>query len=248
MATSRTGTPSGIPHVVSRETWLDARRALLEREKALTRLKDEVAQARRELPWVRVDAPYVFDTPNGPRTLADLFMGRCQLIVQHFMYAPGWEAGCPSCSFMADHHAGAVQHLAQRDVTLIAVSRAPLVEIMAFQQRMGWTFSWVSSAATAFNRDFGVTFTTDDIASGTARYNYGSEAAQEEMPGISVFVRGDDGQVFHTYSSYGRGVEVMMHTYALLDLVPRGRGEQDDPHPMAWVRHHDRYERGSEEV
>ena len=229
--------------VATRDAWRAARLTLLEREKELTRLHDQVARERRALPWVRVETPYAFDTPQGTRTLADLFAGRRQLMVQHFMFAPGWEQGCKSCSFMADHHAGALTHLAQRDLTLIAVSRAPLADIETFRRRMGWTFPWVSSFGTSFNHDFGVNFTQEDMSRGAVDYNYTRQPfPHEEAPGISVFVRDDDGQVFHAYSRYGRGVEAMMHTYALLDLTPCGRNEDALDYPMAWVRHHDRYD------
>ena len=174
--------------------------------------------------------------------LAELFDGRRQLLVQHFMFAPGWEAGCPSCSYMADHHDGMRAHLAQRDVTLLVVSRAPLADIERFRRRMGWQFTWVSSHGTDFNHDFHVSFTADEMASGKADYNYGSEAPGEEMPGVSVFWKDDAGEVFHTYSTYGRGVEVMMHTYRLLDLTPKGRDEDKLTYTMEWIRHHDRYE------
>ena len=231
------------PVITSRDAWQEARLALLAREKALTSLHDEIARERRALPWVRVETPYVFDTPAGPRALADLFDGRRQLMVQHFMFAPGWEQGCKSCSFMADHHAGALAHIAQRDLTLVAVSRAPLADIEAFRRRMGWTFPWVSSFGTSFNHDFGVSFTREEMSRGAVDYNYVRQPfPHEEAPGISVFVRDDAGQVFHTYSRYGRGVETMMHTYALLDLAPLGRAEAADAYPMAWVRHHDRYD------
>jgi len=229
--------------VSSRTQWLAARKALLAREKELTRLQDEIARERRALPWVRVDKDYSFDTLEGPRTLAELFEGRSQLLVQHFMFAPGWEQGCKSCSFMADHNDGANLHLAQRDVTLIAVSRAPLADIERFRQRMGWQFKWVSSHGTDFNHDFGVNFSQDEMSSGKVDYNYVRQPfPHEEAPGISVFCRDDAGEVFHTYSRYGRGVEVMMHTYALLELTPKGRDEDELEYPMSWVRHHDRYE------
>ncbi|QSX73992.1 DUF899 domain-containing protein [Lysobacter arenosi] len=229
--------------VVGKEQWLAARKALLAREKELTRLQDQIARERRALPWVRVDKDYVFDTPEGPRTLAELFDGRSQLLVQHFMFAPGWEQGCKSCSFMADHNDGANLHLAQRDVTLLAVSRAPLAEIGRFRQRMGWKFKWVSSHGTTFNHDFGVNFSQEEMSSGKVDYNYTRQQfPHEEAPGISVFHRDEGGQVFHTYSRYGRGVEVMMHTYNLLELTPKGRDEDGMDYPMAWVRHHDRYE------
>ena len=231
------------PTLVSRDAWRAARLTLLAREKELTRLHDQVARERRALPWVRVDTPYTFDTPHGTRTLAELFDGRRQLMVQHFMFAPGWEQGCKSCSFMADHHAGALLHLAQRDLTLVAVSRAPLADIEAFRRRMGWTFPWVSSFGTSFNHDFGVNFSQEEMSRGAVDYNYTRQPfPHEEAPGISVFVRDDAGQVFHTYSRYGRGVEAMMHTYALLDLTPYGRNEDALDYPMAWVRHHDRYD------
>jgi predicted dithiol-disulfide oxidoreductase (DUF899 family) len=229
--------------VVGREQWLAARKALLAREKELTRLQDQIARERRALPWVRVQKDYVFDTPEGLKTLAELFDGRSQLLVQHFMFAPGWEQGCKSCSFMADHNDGANLHLAQRDVTLLAVSRAPLAEIERFRQRMGWKFKWASSHGTTFNHDFGVNFSQDEMSSGKVDYNYTRQPfPHEEAPGISVFHRDEAGQVFHTYSRYGRGVEVMMHAYNLLELTPKGRDEDEFDYPMAWVRHHDRYE------
>lgn len=235
--------PSTKAPIVSRDHWLAKRLALLEREKELTRLGDQIAAERRALPWVRVDKRYVFDTPEGLRSLDQLFDGRSQLLVQHFMFAPGWEQGCPSCSFMADHHDGARPHLAQRDVTLLVVSRAPLADIERFRRRMGWRFRWVSSHGSDFNRDFGVSFTPDELAGGEVDYNYTRQPFPlEEAPGISVFCRDDAGRVFRTYSCYGRGVEVMMGTYPLLDLTPKGRDEEGLPHTMAWVRHHDRYE------
>jgi predicted dithiol-disulfide oxidoreductase (DUF899 family) len=228
----------------TRNQWMAARLELLAAEKELTRRSDELAKKRQQLPWVRVEKDYVFDTPGGPRALADLFEGRRQLMVQHFMLGPGWEQGCPSCSYMADHVDGMNVHLANRDVTFLAISRAPLAEIQRFHQRMGWQFKWVSSFASDFNRDFGVSFTAEETATGELTYNYGPwRIMSEELPGISVFVKDDNGDIFHTYSTYGRGVEVMMGTYDLLDLTPRGRGERDDtPYKMEWVRHHDKYE------
>ena len=246
MTTPMTGT-AAVPQadirnhrVVSREEWLAERKKLLAREKELTRLGDQIAQERRALPWVRIDKTYTFDTPEGGRTLAELFEGRCQLLVQHFMLAPGWEQGCKNCSYMADHTDATTPHLAQRDVAFVAVSRAPLSEIERFRRRMGWKFRWVSSHGNDFNRDFHVSFTPDEIAAGTADYNFGGTPAGEEMPGVSAFWKDASGAVFHTYSTYGRGVEVMMHTYRLLDLTAKGRDE--DGHGMRWVRHHDRYE------
>jgi predicted dithiol-disulfide oxidoreductase (DUF899 family) len=229
--------------VLSRERWLAERSKLLAREKELTRLHDRVAAERRALPWVRIDKDYVFDAPEGRRTLADLFAGRSQLLVQHFMFGPGWEQGCPSCSYMADHVDGMKVHLAHRDVSFVAVSRAPLAEIERFRRRMGWHFKWVSSHGSDFNRDFHVSFTPEERASGAVDYNYQMQPfPAEEAPGISVFRKGEGGEVFHTYSTYGRGVEVMMGTYQLLDLTPKGRDEQNAAHTMDWVRHHDRYE------
>ncbi|MBX3610875.1 MAG: DUF899 domain-containing protein [Hydrogenophaga sp.] len=229
--------------VVSRDAWLAQRRSLLEREKALTQAQDAMAEARRTMPWVRVEQPYVFDTADGPRSLSDLFEGRRQLLVQHFMLGPGWAQGCPSCSFMADHLDGMAVHLAQRDVSLLRVSRAPLAEIQRFQARMGWQVRWVSSHGNRFNFDYGVSFEPGATAAGEVDYNYALRPfPSDEAPGISVFCRDDAGDVFHTYSTYGRGVEVMMGTYPLLDLTPRGRDEAGLPYTMAWVRHHDRYE------
>ena len=196
--------------VVTDDKWLAERMKLFAREKELTHLHDEIARERRALPWRRIEKDYVFDTPQGPRKLADLFAGRRQLLVQHFMLGPGWEQGCPSCSFMADHADGMNLHLAQRDITLMTISRAPLAEIERFRRRMGWKFPWVSSNGSEFNFDFGVSFTPEQRATGTIPYNYGAFAHPlEEAPGISVFYRNDAGEVFHTYSTYGRGVEVM---------------------------------------
>jgi len=228
--------------VVSRDKWLAVRRRLLEREKELTHLSDQIATERRALPWVHIDKDYQFDTPDGRRSLADLFDGRHQLLVQHFMFAPGWEQGCPSCSYMADHNDGMLLHLAQRDVTFVAISRAPLAEIERFRQRMGWRFNWVSSNGADFNYDFKVSFTPEEVASGHIDYNYGGwPHAYEEWPGISVFFKNDAGEVFHTYSRYGRGVEDMMGAYRILDLTPKGRDERNVDYKMEWVRHHDRY-------
>ena len=227
--------------VVSRDRWLAERKTLLAHEKELTHLRDQIARERRALPWERIEKDYVFDAPEGRRKLADLFEGRRQLLVQHFMLGPGYEEGCPSCSFMADHIDGMNVHLAHRDVTVLAVSHAPLAEIERFRQRMGWNFKWVSSFSSAFNHDFHVSFTPEEVAKGEVNYNYGKWPANDELPGISVFYKDDAGEVFHTYSTFGRGVEVMMGTYNLLDLTPKGRDEKDLPHTMAWVRHHDRY-------
>ncbi len=229
--------------IVSKDEWIAARRQLLAREKTLTHLRDEVARERRALPWVRIEKNYVFDTHAGRRSLAELFEGRSQLLVQHFMLGPGWKEGCPSCSYMADHTDGMNVHLAHRDITFVAVSRATLPEIERFKTRMGWRFTWVSSNGTDFNYDFGVSFTPEEVAKGKVDYNYGAwPYPHEELPGISVFYKDDAGEVFHTYSTYGRGVEVMMGAYNMMDLTAKGRDEEDLPHTMAWVRHHDRYE------
>jgi predicted dithiol-disulfide oxidoreductase (DUF899 family) len=228
------------PKVVSRSEWLEARKKLLIKEKSHTRQGDALAAERRDLPWVRVDKNYVFDAPGGKESLADLFEGRSQLVVQHFMFGPGWKEGCPSCSFMADHVGGALVHLAHRDVTFVAVSRAPLAQIEVFRQRMGWGFKWVSSFESEFNYDFRVSFTPDEMATGKLDYNYSAQGfPSEEAPGISAFYRDEAGDVFHTYSTYGRGCETMMGTYRLLDLVPKGRDEAGVS--MGWLRHHDRY-------
>ena len=228
--------------VVSRDKWLAERKTLLAQEKELTRLRDRIASERRALPWVHIEKNYVFDTPEGKRSLADLFEGRSQLMVQHFMFGPGWEQGCPSCSFMADHTAGMQIHLEHRDVTFVAVSRATLPEIERFRRRMGWQFSWVSSNGNDFNYDFHVSFKPEERVNGTVHYNYGMvEFPADEAPGISLFYKDDAGQVFHTYSTYGRGVEVMMGTYNMLDLTPKGRDEDHLKFTMEWVRHHDKY-------
>ncbi len=229
--------------IVARDEWLAARKELLRKEKEHTRQRDELARQRRALPWVRVEKPYVFEGPRGTETLADLFDGRSQLIVNHFMFAPGWEEGCRSCSFRADHIDGALVHLAHRDVTLVTVSRAPLAQLEAFKQRMGWRFKWVSSHGSDFNADYGVSFTADDLAKGPTSYNYRLRERQTEgeAPGTSVFYKDASGDVFHTYSTYGRGDETTIGAYVYLDLVPKGRDEDGLAFSMAWVRHHDRY-------
>lgn len=225
--------------IVSRDEWLTARRDFLKAEKEVTHLRDKLAQDRLALPWVRIEKAYVFDTTEGPRTLADLFEGRSQLLVQHFMFAPGWKEGCPSCSFMADHTDGMNRHLAHHDVTMVAVSRAPLADLERYRQRMGWQFRWVSSNGSPFNYDFRVSFTPEEVASGHIDYNFGEwDETGEEWPGVSAFFKDEAGSVFHTYSTFGRGVEVMMGTYAMLDLMPKGRNEDEG---MDWVRRHDRY-------
>jgi predicted dithiol-disulfide oxidoreductase (DUF899 family) len=234
------------PHrIVSETEWLAARKALLAKEKEFTRARDQLSQQRRELPWVKVGKKYVFDGPRGKETLADLFGGRSQLLIYHFMLGPGWEEGCKSCSLLADHFDGAAVHLAHRDVTLLAVSRAPLPQIEAFKRRMGWGFKWVSSFGNAFNHDYHVSFSKDEMAQGRIYYNYAvSEFPSEEAPGASVFYKDADGHIFHTYSAYARGLDILIGAYNYLDLVPKGRDEDALPFTMAWVRHHDRYDDG----
>jgi predicted dithiol-disulfide oxidoreductase (DUF899 family) len=234
------------PKVVSETEWLTARKDLLAKEKALTRLRDQLAAERRALPWVKVEKEYVFDTPEGKKTLADLFDGRSQLIVKHFMFGPGWKEGCVGCSFEVDHIGGALIHLEHHDVSYVAVSRAPLPELEAFKRRMGWSFNWVSSFESDFNYDYHVSFTPEQLAKGRAYYNYDvREVPIEELSGRSVFFKNDAGEVFHTYSSYGRGTEELLGTYVCLDITPKGRNETGPNFTLAdWVRHHDRYHAG----
>ena len=232
-----------MPHLTAtRADWLAARTALLAEEKELTRRRDELAARRRELPWVRIETDYRFTGPEGEVGLADLFAGRGQLLVYHFMLGPGWGEGCASCSYVSDHFDACLPHLAARDVALVAVSRAPYAEIAAFRQRMGWTFPWFSSFGSGFNHDFGVSFTAAELQSGAVAYNYArGPFPAEEAPGLSAFARDASGQVSHTYSTYARGLDGLIGTYALLDLAPRGRDEAALGFTMAWVRHHDRY-------
>jgi predicted dithiol-disulfide oxidoreductase (DUF899 family) len=230
--------------IVSRSEWTEARKRLLAEEKELTRQRDRLNARRRELPWVEVDKTYEFEGPNGRETLADLFDGRDQLVVKHFMLGPGWEEGCVGCSFGADHIDGTLAHLEHHDVTTVAVSRAPLAEIETFRRRMGWRFKWVSSFGGDFNYDFNVSFRPEEVASGKVYYNYGlTDRAGEEMPGVSVFYRDKDGRIFHTYSAYARGTELLAGTYNVLDLTPKGRNETGPNHNLTdWVRLHDRYD------
>ena len=208
----------------------------------MTRQRDALNAERRELPWVKVDKIYVFEGPNGKETLADLFESRGQLIVYHFMFGPEWNEGCPSCSFNMDHTDGALVHLAQRDVTFVAISRAPVSKIEGFKRRMSWRFKWVSSYGNDFNYDYHVSFTTDEMTRGKVYYNFEmNEFPSEEAPGITVFYKNRTGDIFHTYSSYARGTETVVGTYNYLDLVPKGRDEDGLAFTMSWVRHHDRY-------
>ncbi|HYZ22190.1 MAG TPA: thioredoxin family protein [Rhodopila sp.] len=229
--------------VVSREEWLVARIALLRKEKEFTRLCDQLSAERRALPWVRVEKEYLFDGPAGKVSLADLFDGRSQLIIKHFMFGPDWEQGCVGCSFGTDNILGALAHLRHHDVAFAAVSRAPLDRIEAFKRRMGWHFTWVSSYGSDFNYDYHVSFTPEQIASGTAYYNYRhGPVPSDEMSGTSVFYKDADGTVFYTYSTYARGNEPQLAAYALLDLTPKGRDETINGNLTDWVRHHDRYD------
>lgn len=231
-----------MPATVSRAEWRIAREELLAREKDLNRRRDELARQRQALPWVRIDEPYVFDTPDGALTLSELFGTRSQLIVYHFMFGPDWEEGCPSCSFWMDGFDGLDVHLAHRDVALVAISRAPLEKLDAYRDRMGWQFRWVSSQRCAFNVDFGVSFTEEQQSNG-AEYNFAPIAEpRDELPGLSVFAKDAAGAVYHTYSSYARGLDPLNGAYQLLDLVPKGRDEQNLPWPMAWLRRHDAYD------
>jgi predicted dithiol-disulfide oxidoreductase (DUF899 family) len=228
--------------IVSREEWLTARRALLAKEKEETRLRDRVNAERLALPWVRVEKDYVFTTPGGRRTLAELFGDRSQLVVYHFMLGPGWEAGCLGCSFLADHIDGALPHLEHHDVTMIVASRAPLTEIEAYKSRMGWRFPWVSSFGSDFNFDYHVSFTQGELAAGQVSYNFTeieSAKAHDELPGLSAFYRDEAGNVFHTYSTYARGPEELIGTLMILDRAPKGRNESIMKN---WVRRHDEYE------
>jgi predicted dithiol-disulfide oxidoreductase (DUF899 family) len=230
--------------VVSHEEWLTARKALLEREKEFTRLRDELSAARRELPWEPVAKDYVFDGPQGKQKLSDLFDGRSQLIVYHFMYAPDWDAGCKSCSFWADNFNGIDVHLNHRDVTFVAVSRAPLAKLQAYAKRMGWSFPWFSSHGSDFNFDYQASFTPEQLAAGEAVYNYTKQKNTiSDQVGISVFSKDERGAVFHTYSCYSRGVDMLNGAYHWLDLVPKGRDEAGLKFTMEWVRRHDEYDK-----
>ena len=238
-------TLSQRPPVVTQAEWLDARKELLAREKEFSRSRDELSRRRRELPWMKVEQDYVFDGSNGKESLADLFQGHSQLIVYHFMLGPGWEEGCKSCSYLADHFDGANWHLPQRDVALAVISRAPLSEIDPYKQRMGWRFKWLSSHSNSFNFDYHVSFTKEEEAQGEVYYNYEMGAfVSEELPGLSVFYRDENGDIFHTYSTYARGLDALIGTYNFLDLVPKGRDENSES-AMDWVRRHDEYDRRS---
>ena len=230
--------------VVSSEEWLTARKALLEKEKEFTRLRDELTAQLRALPWEKVEKEYTFLGPNGKETLSDLFDGRSQLLVYHFMFDPAWDEGCKSCSMIADHYDPIIVHLAARDVSMVTISRAPLEKLLSFRKRMGWSFKWVSSLDSEFNWDFNVSFTSEQVESGDMFYNYrqGKEFPVAEAPGLSVFYQNENGELFHTYSVFARGLDLFLGVYNFLDIVPKGRDEGDLPYGMAWVRHHDRYD------
>jgi predicted dithiol-disulfide oxidoreductase (DUF899 family) len=228
--------------IVSKDEWIAARKVLLKKEKEFTALRDQLSQQRRDLPWVAVDKEYVFDGPNGKETLSDLFDERNQLIVYHFMYDPNWDLGCPSCSFWADNFNNIIVHLNQRDVTMIAVSRAPYSKIAAYKKRMGWDFKWVSSFDTDFNHDYYVSFTSDELEKKEGFYNFTiQDPTVSELPGVSVFYKDPSGKIFHTYSAYSRGIDILNNTYNYLDIVPKGRDEDGYEFSMAWVRRHDEY-------
>ena len=229
--------------VISKDQWLRLHGDFLAKEKELTRLSDELSRRRRELPWTRVEKEYVLDGPHGKASFADLFDGRSQLATYHFMFGPDWAEGCPGCSYVTDHMNGALEHLRARDVTLMLVSRAPREKLAAFAKRMGWRVPWFSSGGSDFNRDFAVSFTKAEVAGGAKTYNFGTTAPHsEENPGLSFFYKDPGGAILHTYSAFGRGLEAMLGTYAILDRAPKGRDEASLSPPMAWVRHHDKYE------
>lgn len=227
-----------LPH----DKWIEARKVLLAKEKEFSRLRDDLTAQRLALPWEKVEKEYVFEGPDGRQTLSDLFEGRSQLIVYHFMYGPGWDVGCKSCSFLADHFDPAIVHLNNRDVTMVAVSRAPLEEFEDFRNRMDWSFKWLSSHGSDFNEDLNVSFTQGELDNGTVSYNYKKQKfPSTEAPGASVFYKDGNGDIFHTYSVYARGLDMFITTYQYLDIVPKGRDEDDLPYTMEWVRHHDNY-------
>ncbi len=228
--------------VVSPEAWREARIELLAKEKDFTRARDQLSQARRDLPWERVDKEYVFEGPTGKVSLPELFAGKSQIIVYHFMFDPSDDEGCPHCSFWADNFNGIDVHLNHRDVSFVAISRAPLGKLEAFKERMGWSFPWVSSFATDFNYDYYVSFTPEQQARGTAYHNYRLGKDEGEHAGVSVFYKDQSGNVFHTYSAYSRGIDMVNGAYHYIDLVPKGRDEAGHDNPQYWVRHHDKYD------
>ncbi|MEE8427611.1 MAG: thioredoxin family protein [Woeseiaceae bacterium] len=228
--------------IATDEEWLAARHALLQEEKALQRARDQLAEKRRRLPWRRVESDYDFEGADGRRSLSDLFGNASQLLIYHFMYHADWDEGCKTCSFWADGFDGAIPHLYARDVAFAVISRGPLDKLLSYRQRMGWQFPWFSSADSTFNYDFGVSFTAKQIESGNTFYNFRDGASVgPEMPGISTFARDGEGSIFHTYSTYSRGLDPLNSAYQLLDLVAKGRDEDQLPFPMDWLRRHDEY-------
>lgn len=234
-------TEAPIKHnVVAKDEWLAAGKALLKKEKEFTKARDAISAARRELPWMKVETEYVFEGPDGPVSLTDLFGGKSQLIAYHFMYVPGWEEGCPGCSFVCDHVDGARQHFEHHDVAFVAVSRAPLSEFLGFKERMRWTFRWVSSSSNEFNYDFGVSYRRADLDAGPVLHNFSDQKLNgEEQPGLTVFTKDEEGNIYRTYSTYERGLDLLIGAYNYLDLTPKGRNESS---PMSWMNFHDRYE------
>ena len=230
--------------VVSHENWLAARTAFLAKEKEFTKLRDELSRKRRQLPWEKVEKTYVFDGPRGKESLADLFEGKSQLVVYHFMFSPEWSEGCPSCSFWADNFNGIGVHLKHRDAAFVAISRAPLSKLQAYEKRMGWSFKWLSSGQNDFNYDYGASFRPEDTAKGNVVYNYKKDPKMNmaDREGMSVFSKDAKGQIFHTYSTYARGIDILNGAYNWLDMVPKGRDEDSLEFTQAWVRRHDRYE------
>lgn len=228
--------------VVSREAWLKERIALLAEEKEMTARRDALAEKVRDLPWVKVDKSYTFDSPTGKKSLGDLFGSRSQLVIYHFMFDPTWSQGCMSCSFIADHYNGIVVHLAHRDISLVTISKAPIEKLEQFRKRMGWSFPWVSAANTDFSHDFGVSFTDDELLDGKSVYNYTDKAHSiRELPGLSVFIKDAKGDIYHTYSTFARGLENLLTAYRFIDMTPKGRDEAQTG-GMGWLRHHDRYD------
>ncbi len=231
------------PNIVSQDEWLKARTALLLEEKEFTRLRDQLSQKRRQLPWVKVDKNYSFEGVNGTETLSDLFDGRSQLIVYHFMYGPDWEDACPSCSFWADNFNGIDIHLNHRDASLVAISRASLDQLQAYSKRMGWDFKWLSSSVSEFNYDFQASFRAEEMEQGEVFYNFKmGQFPADEAPGISVFYKNEQGKIFHTYSCYARGLDMLNGAYHYMDLLPKGRDEDDLEFTMAWLRRRDQYD------
>jgi len=230
-------------NIVSRDEWLEARCKLLHEEKEFTRLRDQLSLKRRELPWLKVDTEYLFEGPEGRQSLSDLFEDKSQLIVYHFMYGPDWEEGCPSCSFWADNFNGIDIHLRHRDANLVVVSRAGLDVLQAYKKRMGWEFKWLSSLGSDFNYDYQVSFTADQMEKGEMLYNFNTgNFPADEAPGISVYYKSPEGEIFHTYSCYARGLDMLNGAYHYLDLLPKGRDEDDLDFTMAWLRRHDQYD------